>query len=156
MPEWERQVRIVRILTLVVPLAMILAAVADYVDVVSSLLRLDFRGVGDALGFGYGSGRANNVQRARMASQGTLSMYDEFYAGRNAAGTSDWRGGLTWVGEAGPELVRLPQHAQILSNQESRALAAGDQHIVINVQGIEQLDQVVRWYTSMQTRERMR
>lgn len=76
--------------------------------------------------------------------------------GYNAAGTSDWRGGLTWVGEAGPELVRLPQHAQILSNQESRALAAGDQHIVINVQGIEQLDQVVRWYTSMQTRERMR
>ena len=74
----------------------------------------------------------------------------------NAAGTSDWRGGLTWVGEAGPELVRLPQHAQILSNQESRALAAGDQHIVINVQGIEQLDQVVRWYKSMQTRERMR
>lgn len=137
-------------------LAMTLAAVADYVDAVSSLLRLDFRGVGDALGFGYSSGRANNVQRARMASQGTLSMYDEFYAGRNAAGTSDWRGGLTWVGEAGPELVRLPQHSQILSNQESRALAGGDQHIVINVQGIEQLDQVVRWYTSLQTRERMR
>ena len=137
-------------------LAMILAAISDYVDLVSSLLRLDFRGVGDALGFGYSSGRANNLQRARMASQGTLNMYDEFYAGRNAAGTSDWRGGLTWVGEAGPELVRLPQHAQILSNQESRALAAGDQHIVINVQGIEQLDQVVRWYTSLQTRERMR
>lgn len=137
-------------------LAMILAAISDYVNVVSSLLRLDFRGVGDALGFGYSSGRANNVQRARMASQGTLSMYDEFYAGRNAAGTSDWRGGLTWVGEAGPELVRLPQHSQILSNQESRALAGGDQHIVINVQGIEQLDQVVRWYESRRVRERMR
>lgn len=136
-------------------LAMTLAAVADYVDAVSSLLRLDFKGVGDALGFGYSSGRANNVQRARMASQGTLSMYDEFYAGRNAAGTDDWRGGLTWVGEAGPELVRLPQHSQILSNQEIRALAAGDQHIVINVQGIEQLDQVVRWFESRRIRGRM-
>lgn len=76
--------------------------------------------------------------------------------GYNAAGTSDWRGGLTWVGEAGPELVRLPQHSQILSNQESRALAGGSTSIVINVQGIEEMDQVVRWYTSMQTRERMR
>ena len=154
LPSWLNPIKMLS--TQLQGLAMILAAVADYVDVVSSLMRLDFRGVGDALGFGYGSGRANNLQRARMASQGTLSMYDEFYAGRNAAGTSDWRGGLTWVGEAGPELVRLPQHAQILSNQESRALSAGDQHIVINVQGIEQLDQVVRWYISMQTRERMR
>ena len=154
LPGWLNPIKMIS--TQLQALAMILAAISDYVNVVSSLLRLDFRGVGDALGFGYGSGRANNVQRARMASQGTLSMYDEFYAGRNAAGTSDWRGGLTWVGEAGPELVRLPQHSQILSNQESRALAAGDQHIVINVQGIEQLDQVVRWYESRRVRERMR
>ena len=75
--------------------------------------------------------------------------------GYNAAGTSDWRGGVTWVGEAGPEKVYLPPHSQIIPAQESRALAAGDQNIVINVQGIEQLDQVVRWYTSMQTRKRM-
>ena len=154
LPGWLNPIKMIS--TQLQALAMILAAISDYVNVVSSLLRLDFKGVGDALGFGYGSGRANNVQRARMASQGTLSMYDAFYAGRNAAGTSDWRGGLTWVGEAGPELVRLPQHSQILSNQESRALSGGDQHIVINVQGIEQLDQVVRWYTSLQTRERMR
>lgn len=75
--------------------------------------------------------------------------------GYNAAGTSDWRGGLTWVGEAGPELVRLPQHSQILSNQESRALAGGDQHIVINVQGIQQLDEIVSWYESRRVRGRM-
>lgn len=154
MPSWLNPLKMLS--AQLQALSMILAAVADYVDAVSSLLRLDFRGVGDALGFGYSSGRASNLQRARMASQGTLSMYDEFYAGRNAAGTSDWRGGVTWVGEAGPELVRLPQHSQIIPAQESRVLAAGDQHIVINVQGIEQLDQVVRWYTSMQTRERMR
>lgn len=135
-------------------LAMTLAAVADYVDAVSSLLRLDFKGVGDALGFGYSSGRANNVQRARMASQGTLSMYDEFYAGRNAAGTSDWRGGLTWVGEAGPELVALPRGSQIYNAQDSRNM--GGQVININVQGIQQLDEVVGWYESRRVRERMR
>lgn len=45
-------------------------------------------------------------------------------AAYNAAGTDSWRGGLTWVGESGPELVSLPQGTQIYSNQESRQLAA--------------------------------
>ena len=44
--------------------------------------------------------------------------------GRNAGGSANWRGGLTWVGEAGPELVSLPRGSAIYSNQESRAIAA--------------------------------
>lgn len=43
--------------------------------------------------------------------------------GYNAAGTEDWRGGLTWVGEGGPELVSLPRGTQIYSAQESRQMA---------------------------------
>jgi len=39
--------------------------------------------------------------------------------GHNAAGTDNWRGGLTWVGEQGPELVRLPRGTQIYTNEES-------------------------------------
>jgi hypothetical protein len=45
-------------------------------------------------------------------------------AGRNASGTPYWRGGLTWVGEEGPELLNLPRGSQILSNEDSRALVA--------------------------------
>ena len=45
-------------------------------------------------------------------------------AAYNAAGDDNWRGGLTWVGEAGPELVALPQGSRIYSNQESRQIAA--------------------------------
>lgn len=33
--------------------------------------------------------------------------------GGNAAGTSSWRGGLTWVGERGPELLNLPRGTSI-------------------------------------------
>lgn len=44
-------------------------------------------------------------------------------AGYNAAGTDNWRGGLTWLGESGPELVQLPRGSQIYSNQESRQIA---------------------------------
>jgi len=35
--------------------------------------------------------------------------------GHNAGGTSNWRGGLTWVGEQGPELVNLPRGAQVIA-----------------------------------------
>lgn len=43
----------------------------------------------------------------------------------NAAGTESWRGGLTWVGEEGPELVSLPRGSRIWSNSESEQIAAG-------------------------------
>lgn len=152
MPSWLNPIKMLS--TQLQGLAMILAAVADYVDVVSSLMRLDFKGVGDALGFGYGSGRANNVQRTRMASQGTLQQYDDFYAGRNAGGTDAWRGGLTWVGEAGPELVALPRGSQIYNAQDSRNMGSG-QIININVNGIQQMDEIVRWYESRRVRGRM-
>lgn len=53
-----------------------------------------------------------------------VDEYNPAFAGYNAAGDSNWRGGLTWVGEGGPELVRLPRGSQIYSNQESRQMAA--------------------------------
>lgn len=39
--------------------------------------------------------------------------------GTNAEGTNNWRGGLTVVGEEGPELVDLPRGSRILPNKES-------------------------------------
>lgn len=48
-------------------------------------------------------------------------------SGHNAGGTDNWRGGLTWVGESGPELVSLPRGTAIHSAQESRQLAAAPQ-----------------------------
>jgi len=50
--------------------------------------------------------------------------YNPAFAGYNAAGDRNWRGGLTWVGETGPELVQLPRGARIYSNQESSQIAA--------------------------------
>lgn len=41
----------------------------------------------------------------------------------NASGTSFWRGGMTWVGERGPELVELPRGSRVYSAQESRGMA---------------------------------
>lgn len=43
--------------------------------------------------------------------------------GHNAGGTRSWRGGLTWVGEQGPELISLPRGTAVYSNRESMAMA---------------------------------
>lgn len=47
-----------------------------------------------------------------------------FTIGYNATGTDSWRGGLTWIGDAGPELVDLPPRSRIYSHHESRQIAA--------------------------------
>ena len=43
--------------------------------------------------------------------------------GNNAEGTPNWKGGMTWVGEKGPELVALPRGTRIYNNRESMAMA---------------------------------
>ncbi len=43
----------------------------------------------------------------------------------NARGTDFWRGGLTWVGEEGPELVNLPRGSQVFPAAASQAIASG-------------------------------
>lgn len=39
-------------------------------------------------------------------------------SGHNALGTDNWRGGPTWVGERGPELLNLPRGSQIIPNHK--------------------------------------
>ena len=38
--------------------------------------------------------------------------------GNNADGTDNWRGGWSWVGERGPELLNLPRGSQIMPNHK--------------------------------------
>lgn len=46
-------------------------------------------------------------------------------AGKNAKGNDNWRGGLTWVGESGPELAMLPGGTQIAPNNLLRSALTG-------------------------------
>lgn len=74
---------------------------------------------------------------------------------RNAAGDQNWRGGLTWVGESGPELVNLPRGSQIYSNQESQQIAGGDTYYNITVANVNELNEIVDWFESRRIRGRM-
>lgn len=58
--------------------------------------------------------------------------------GNNAAGTSNWRGGLSWVGERGPELLNLPRGSQVIPHNRSMAMAGGGTsptQITLNLDG---------------------
>lgn len=50
--------------------------------------------------------------------------------GANANGTSYWRGGLSVVGERGPELVNLPRGASVTPNKDLRGMGGGIAEIV--------------------------
>ena len=43
----------------------------------------------------------------------------------NALGTDFWRGGWSWVGEQGPELLNIPRGAQIMSSLNSLSMVSG-------------------------------
>lgn len=64
---------------------------------------------------------------------------------RNAAGTDNWRGGMTWVGENGPELAILPSGSKILNAQESREVSAGDTwYITISARDVQEFNDIVK------------
>lgn len=71
----------------------------------------------------------------------------------NALGTSYWRGGLSWVGEHGPELLNLPRGSQVFSNSQSMAMAGaggGDINVYINATVDNRLDLESLAYTVAQ------
>ncbi|MGV8951192.1 MAG: hypothetical protein ACOH2M_08810 [Cypionkella sp.] len=57
--------------------------------------------------------------------------------GSNANGTNNWRGGLTMVGERGPELVNLPRGSQVIPNSDLRNGGSGGQISVDVRLGVE-------------------
>lgn len=76
--------------------------------------------------------------------------------GHNAGGTGNWRGGLTWVGESGPELVALPQGSQVFPNRDSERMAAESTAVQVDMTRVEQLlERIYGEFSSMRIRGRM-
>ena len=94
----------------------------------------------DAAGYGeyYANGKYYGNKDAYLRELYAQSGYGGTFEawkvvnGYNASGNHNWRGGVTWVGENGPELVRLPHGSSILSAQESRE-AVGDTYVTVTI-----------------------
>lgn len=165
--------------------AQLLAAIADFANIVTGIVTLDWDRIKTGLGLNYKNGQANNVQRVTMQQNGTLAQYDNFYGGwqqnygydantgryydknsgnyvqydprfnYNATGNDNWRGGLTWVGEAGPELVSLPGGTQILNAQDSRNLGGDTFYVTIDAKSVKEFNDIVELAQSARVRRRM-
>lgn len=139
------------------PLAEVMALIADTADFFAGLFTLDFKKMGNALGFGYASGNGNKYQTlqdsyaakswgssasdlseayedaiARGDSSTIGITEDEWvrrYLGGNAAGTDNWAGGWTRVNENGLERIYLPSGSRIQTASETRYTSGGDIYI---------------------------
>ena len=145
--------------------ATILATIADAANIVAGILIPSNWGSGmarTALGWNIDKGEMSNLQQLRYATgDGATSVYDENLGawvgnGYNATGNDNWRGGLTWVGEAGPELVALPGGSQILNAQDSRGLGGDTFYITIDAASVREFNDIVEIAQSARMRERMR
>lgn len=155
MPKWMNP--ITQVSKAMEGLAYTMALVADAANIIAGVMPWNW-GSGrakTALGLNARYGEYSNLQKL----DGTADEYEEWrkssYSGQynsvygydpqtgryydkktgnyiygyNAAGNYNWRGGLTWVGETGPELAELPAGTRILSAQQSRQVAGGDTFI---------------------------
>ena len=88
----------------------------------------------------------------------TMTELDAIY-GHNASGNSNWRGGMTYLAENGPEAVFLPAGSRIMNAQETRQALGGDVYIeklVLNASTIKQLNDIYDLVSSARVRSRMR
>ena len=86
--------------------------IQSVVETVWSVVQPVVEGIGNVIG--EIAGWFGSVADAITGSGGKSEA-----VGKNAKGDNNWKGGLTWVGEEGAELVDLPRGSRILPHKES-------------------------------------
>lgn len=76
--------------------------------------------------------------------------------GWNASGNDNWRGGLTYLSENGPETAVLPSGTKIFSAQDTELMGGDTFNFTVDVRSLEDLQALIRWAKSVRVRERMR
>ena len=129
-------------------LAIVVATVADAINLIEGLKPWNW-GSGKAttaLGWNINEGQMSNLQKLKYGSSDRVAY--------NASGNDNWRGGLTYLNEAGPEAVFLPNGTRILNAQDTRALG-GSTTYNINVANVQELQQLLDLMDGLRVRRRM-
>ncbi len=79
-----------------------------------------------------------------MSYEVWFENYKSQYFGQNASGNSNWRGGLTLVGENGPEIVSLPEGSQIINSQETRDFGSVTYNITIDAKSVKEFNDIIK------------
>lgn len=133
------------------PLASVLAIIADALTIIVNVIALIIEGTKQLINLLSGNAStsklkeyANNIGNV-FSANGAVASDIAGKIGNNASGTPFWRGGLTWVGEYGPELVNLPRGSQVYSHEQSVAMAGGDTfNVTISARDIREFSDIVR------------
>lgn len=151
-------------------IAGVIAWIADAANVVIGLMQtLTIVGakeglsrIGTAMGYGKSSGNYSNLQKWQGYGNTDGQWYNpetgmwEGNYGRNAGGNDSWRGGLTWVGESGPELLNLPKGTEILNAQDSELATGGDTYnFNFNVADLNELQAMITWVKTLRVTKNM-
>ena len=160
------------ILWLLEPIAGLFAWIADTADATLGVLGLPlglltaaFDG-GDLLSSSWNrlntawgnyslTGEYSNLQKWQGADE-NFDWNTWQVADHNAGGTRNYRGGLTWVGENGPELMRLPAGSQIYSAQESRETGGDVFNFYVSAKEIKELNDIVEMAKNARVTARMK
>ena len=117
-------------------LALALGVVADALTIVANTIAIVIelfkqlinlargKGFDDSNLVRYGENVAQVFSDKGATARAWNSAFGADNIGKNADGTDYWRGGLTWVGERGPELVSLPQGSRVYSAEDSRSMGS--------------------------------
>lgn len=95
----------------------------------------------------------NGYYTGNFVGGGEIAGYDGLY---NASGDMNFRGGLTWVGENGPELVSLPAGSSISTAQDSRNMGTNNYYITIDAKNVQEFNDIVAMAQSSRVASRMR
>ena len=72
----------------------------------------------------------------------------------NATGVTEFAGGQTWVGEAGPELVTLPKGSSITPEGQSERTVINNYYATIDAKSVKEFNDVVRIMNMQRMAER--
>lgn len=113
---------------------------------------------------------SRGVQTVLRLTKGDLSGVKDIWSGygqswtsrwnlgRNATGNDNWRGGLTYINETGPEAMYLPSGTKILSAQDTRLSGFGGDtyYITIDARNVREFNDIVQMAQNARVRGRMR
>lgn len=109
------------------------------------------------------AGKGDQINSAMASTQAmvtgisdtvTQTQNNVNYTARNASGTQNFRGGKTWVGEEGPELVTLPRGTKIEPASSSTRTEYNTFYVTIDAKNVSDFNRVVELAKNQRMAER--
>ena len=124
----------------------VLSMIADAVNIAANAVGVLVDALEYLFSFGnkpFDTSHIENIANVVNGTNSSTMRWAMGNVGHNAGGTDNWRGGLTWVGESGPELVNLPKGSQVFNHQASLGMSGDVFNITIEARHIQELQNIV-------------